>query len=441
MFKRSRRKIVAAIMSILVILFLGTLAIIYASSYSSVSADNYKMLEQYARLYYLERQTGDASPQSPDIPALDVDRPREDSEDDSGDKHVDISGDNPRNNPDAPRFNDAPAFYLATFYSVAISYSGDIRATDNGNGAIYEDEILEQYALEIVQSGKNKGIKENLIYIITDKGGYHLVVFMDNTIMQQSMTTLFRYTFFFGSLALVALFFVALYLARRIVRPLEESYQKQKQFISDAGHELKTPVSVVSTNAEILSREIGENQWLANIQYENERIGKLVQQLLELARTENTVPEMQKLDFSRLVAGEALPFESLAFEKGLTLHCDITDGLFINGNSVQLKQMVSILIDNAISHGSDGKEIILHLKAERNHAKLSVINEGKEILPEQREYLFDRFYRVDAARNGEDKHYGLGLAIAKAIVTAHKGKIRVTCYEGKVEFTVRVPLS
>ncbi len=445
MFKRSRKKIVAAIMSILVILFLGTLAIIYGSSYFEVSATNYKMLEQYARLYYLEKQAGDTHLESPDIPASDVDRPKDSSEDDFRDKPVDkpgdISGDNPRNNPDAPRFNDTPAFYLATFYSVAISYSGDIRATDNGNGAIYEDEILEQYALEIVQSGKNKGIKENLIYIITDKGGYHLVVFMDNTIMQQSMTTLFRYTFFFGSLTLVALFFVALYLAKRIVKPLEESYQKQKQFISDAGHELKTPVSVVSANAEILSREIGENQWLANIQYENERIGKLVQQLLELARTENTVPEMQRLDFSRLVAGEALPFESVAFEKGLVLNCDIADGLSINGNSGQLKQMVSILIDNAICHSSGGKEITLRLKAERNHARLFVINEGEAILPEQREHLFDRFYRIDAARNGEDKHYGLGLAIAKAIVTAHKGKISVTCYDGKVEFSVRMPIN
>ena len=420
MFKRSRRKIVVAIMSILVIIFLGTLAIIYCSSYFEVSATNYRMLERYAGMYYLEKQTGDNPSEPPDIP--------------------DSNSDSPRGKPDEPHFEDTPAFHLATFYSVAISYSGEVLATDSGDGAVYEDGILEKYALGIVKSGKAKGVKENLIYIITDKGGYNLAVFMDNTIMQQSMTTLFRYTLFFGSIALAALFFVSLYLARRIVKPLEESYQKQKQFISDAGHELKTPVSVVSANAEILSREIGQNQWLSNIQYENERIGKLVQQLLELARTENTVLETQRLDLSRLVAGEALPFESVAFEKGLVLNCDIMEGLFIDGNSGQLKQMVSILLDNAIRHGSEGKEITLRLKAERNRAKLSVINEGEEILPEQREYLFDRFYRVDAARNGEDKHYGLGLAIAKAIVTAHKGKISVSCYDGKVEFVVHVPI-
>ncbi len=419
MFKKSRRKIVAAIMSILVLLFLGTLAIIYGFSYFEVSKTNYDMLHRYARLYYLEKQSGDIPSKAPDISNPDNDIPKP--------------------NPDDPRFENIPAFHLATFYSVAISYAGDILATDNSDGAVYEDEILGQYAVDIVNSKKKKGITENLIYIMSDKGSYYLVVFMDDTIMQQSMTTLFRYTLLFGSIALVALFFVALHLVKRIVKPLEESYQKQKQFISDAGHELKTPVSVVSANAEILSRELGENQWLANIQYENERIGKLVEQLLELARTENTVLKTQRLDFSRLVAGEALPFESVAFEKGLVLNCNIADGLFVDGNSGQLKQLISILLDNAVRHGSGGSEVTLLLRAERNHVRLSVINDGDEILPEQKEHLFDRFYRIDTARNGEDMHYGLGLAIAKAIVTAHKGKIAVSCHDGKVEFVVRMP--
>lgn len=419
MFKKSRRKIVAAIMSVLALLFLGTLAIIYGSSYFEVSKTNYDMLQQYAQLYYLEKQSGDIQPKAPHGP--------------------NPGHDVPKPNPDAPLFENKPAFHLATFYSVAVSYSGDILATDNNDGAVYEDEILEQYAVDIISSKRNKGIMGNLIYIMSDKGDYHLVVFMDDTIMQQSITTLFRYTLLFGSIALVALFFVALYLAKRIVKPLEESYQKQKQFISDAGHELKTPVSVVSANAEILSRELGENQWLANIQYENERIGKLVEQLLELARTENAALHTQRLDFSRLVAGEALPFESVAFEKGLVLNCNIADGLFVEGNSGQLKQLISILLDNAVCHGSGGSEVTLLLREERNHIRLSVMNDGDEILPEQKEHLFDRFYRMDTARNGEDMHYGLGLAIAKAIVTAHKGKISVSCHDGKVEFTVRMP--
>ena len=418
MFKKTRRKIVVAIMSVLVFLFLGTLAVIYSSSYFEVSSTNYKMLEHYASLYFLEKQPNDITP--PDKNSV---------------------TDTPKGIPDGRKFKKTPEFQLSTFYSVAVSESGEILATDNKNKELYEDTKLENYAIEIIESKRINGIKGNLIFLTISKGGYTLVSFMDNTIMQESMTTLFRYTFVFGGFAIIALFFVAVYLARRIVKPLEESYQKQKQFISDAGHELKTPVSVVSANAELLSREIGENQWLANIQYENERMGKLVGQLLELARTENVTVQTEHLDFSRLVGGEALPFESVAFEKGLLLNCDIGSGLFVDGNSSQLKQLVSILLDNAIRHGDYGKEIALLLKKEHSSAKLSVINNGDAIPHEQQEHLFERFYRVDFARNGEDKHYGLGLAIAKAIVSAHKGKINVLCYDGKVEFAVRIPLN
>ena len=272
-----------------------------------------------------------------------------------------------------------------------------------------------------------------------DKGGYTLVSFMDNTIIRESMNTLFRYTLIFGGVAIVALYFLAVYLAKKIVTPLEESYQKQKQFISDAGHELKTPVSVVSANAELLSREIGDNQWLSNIQYENERMGKLVGQLLELARTENVKPQMEYLDLSRLVVGGVLPFESVAFENGLTLNSQITDGIIALGNSTQLSQLVSILVDNAIRHSQNGKEVFISLTHTRSNAVFSVINDGDPIQQEQMTQLFERFYRADEARNGEDKHYGLGLAIAKAIVEAHHGKIEVSCYDGKVCFTVQVP--
>ena len=414
MFRRSRIKIVAAIMSVLVLLFLGTLAVIYGSSYSELSKTNREMLERYAELYSLEEQPSEEMPPDSLEPL-------------------------PPDIPEGPHFENTPAFRLATFYAVAISGSGEILAIDNDGRNIYDDTQLEAYAAEITESKSQRGVTDSLIYMTAEKDGYTLVAFMDNTVMQESMLTLFRYTLVFGSVVIVVLFFVAVYLAHRIVKPLEESYQKQKQFISDAGHELKTPISVISANADLLSRETGENQWLANIQYENERMGKLVGQLLELARTENVQMQTERLDFSRLVGGEALPFESVAFEKGLTLNCDIADGIFVEGNGGQLKQLVSILIDNALSHSKDGKDITLILKEEHNHAKLTVINYGDEIPSEQLKHLFDRFYRTDTARNGEDKHYGIGLAIAKAIVAAHKGKIGVQCYDGKVEFAVKLP--
>ena len=415
MFKKSRRKIVAAIMSILVLLWVGTLGIIYASSYFEMQKQNEQMLQSHAQMYNLPNAFNQMMPPN---------GPRPDG-----------------NHGFKPGFDpESPNFQLSTFYSVAVSYKGEILEIKNDSPTVYASDDLAQMAKDIIKDGKSTGTKDNLTFLKTDKNGYVLVVFMDNTVVNESAMTLFRYTLIFGSAALVLFFFLSVFLARKIVAPLEESYQKQKQFISDAGHELKTPVSVVSANAELLSRALGDNQWLQNIQYENERMGLLVGQLLDLARTENVTPQMEYIDFSRLVAGEMLPFESVAFEKGLVLNSNITNGITVEGNSTQLKQLISILLDNAIRHSKPDGEVRLTLTKDHSIAEISVINMGEEIPAEHRERIFERFYRVDTARNGEDKHYGLGLAIAKAIVDAHHGHIEVRCYNGLVEFRVSLPI-
>lgn len=413
MFKKSRRRIVAAIMSILVLLWVGTLGVIYTSSYYEMLKRNEQMLKAHADMYVLPVEMRDKPPGMP-MP-------------------------NGGNRGFAPGFTDSPMFQLSTFYTVALSYEGDVLEIKNEPPTVHTDDDLEELAQIIIENGRDYGTENNLLFYRSDKGRYNLVTFMDNTVVNESATTLFRYTLIFGGVALILFFFVSVLLAKKIVRPLEESYQKQKQFISDAGHELKTPVSVVSANAELLSREIGDNRWLANIQCENERMGMLVGQLLELARTENVVTQMEMIDFSRLVGGETLPFESVAFEKGLVFSSNIASGITVEGNSAQLKQIVSILLDNAIRYSADEGEVYLNLTKEHGFAKISVINRGDEIPKEQREQIFERFYRVDTARNGGDKHYGLGLAIAKAIAASHKGNIDVFCYDGLVEFRVQIP--
>jgi len=415
MFNKSRKKIVAAIMSILVLLWVGTLGVIYASSYFEMKKQNEQMLHAHAQMYNLPN---------------------------AFDQMMPPNGPRPDGNPGfKPGFDpESPKFQLSTFYSVAVSYKGEILEIKNDSPTVYASDDLTQMAKDIIKDGKSTGTKDNLTFLKTDKNGYVLVVFMDNTVVNESAMTLFRYTLIFGGVALVVFFFLSRFLAKKIVAPLEESYQKQKQFISDAGHELKTPVSVVSANAELLSRALGDNQWLQNIQYENERMGLLVGQLLDLARTENVTPQMEYIDFSRLVAGEMLPFESVAFEKGLVLNSNITNGITVEGNSTQLKQLISILLDNAIRHSKPDGEVRLTLTKDHGIAEISVINKGDEIPAEHRERIFERFYRMDTARNGEDQHYGLGLAIAKAIVDAHHGHIEVNCYNGLVEFHVRMPM-
>ena len=400
-------------MSVLVLLWVGTLGVIFASSYFEMSLQNEQMLRFHADMYTLPQSAEEALP--PDKP---------------------FPGTNPGFD---AGFAESPMFRLSTFYTVAVSYKGEILDIRNEPPTVHSDDALRVLAQDIIRRKKEKGTEENLTYCVTDKNGYILVTFKNNTVINEGAMMLFRYTLIFGGCAMAAFFFLAVYLAKRIVDPLEKSYVKQKQFISDAGHELKTPVSVVCANAELLSREIGENRWLANIQYENERMGLLVRQLLELARTENIAPQTERVNFSRIASGEMLPFESVVYEKGLTLHADICDGIFVDGNSTQLKQLVSILLDNAIRHSCENGNIRLLLCREHGHVRLSVINKGDEILKEHREQIFERFYRVDAARTGEDGHYGLGLAIAKAIAESHKGHIGVNCRDGHVEFFVRIP--
>lgn len=447
MFKKSRRKIVAAVLSVLVLVLCGTFCVIYLASYVDMTNENRKLLEQYVNAYSLpEPQLNDLSEEG--VSGTGGAGEEDSGIDDAGDggPETHLPGDEGFDGSTDPgggrggRRGEPPLLELSTFYSVVISESGEVVKVDTADISSLDEEGLSELALEIAESGESDGVRNNLIYRMEDKGDYTLVAFLDNTVVLENVETLISYTLIFGAAALVALFFLARYLAGKIVSPLEESYLSQRQFISDAGHELKTPVAVINANLELLSREIGENQWLSNIQYENERMSSLVIQLLELARAENVTPQMESLDLSRLVYGETLPFETVAYEKGLTLNSEISENACVCGNSTQLKQLVSILIDNAVRHSSRGNEVRITLRKEKSHALLSVMNDGEEIPPEQQKHLFERFYRTDEARTGEDGHYGLGLAIARAIVTAHKGTIAVCCHHGKVEFTAKLPM-
>ena len=408
MFRKSRKKIVASIMSALFLLFTVTLAVIVLSEYYENNRQSTEMLDRYVSLHSLEQLPGDES----DLPPLDGQRPPA----------------------------EEPLFQLSTFYSVAISNQNEIINIDTGRNGLYSQSDLIGFADDILASGNTSGKHGTLLYRVEKKDGYTLVAFIDNTVTSDSLMSLTRHTLIIGGIAILLCFFAADYVAYRIVKPLEDNDQQQKQFVSDAGHELKTPISVISTNAELLSRQLGSNEWLDNIRYENERMGALVTQLLDLSRAENVKMQMEELDLSRLVTGEALPFESVAFEHGLTIKSSIADGITLQGNRSQLSQLVSILLDNAIRHTDGGKEIGLSLRRHGHHAVLTVENRGKEIPAEQQARLFERFYRLDEARGSEGNHYGLGLAIAKAIAEEHGGKISVACRDEKVIFTVSFPL-
>lgn len=414
MFRRSRRKIILSIMGSLILLFAVTLAVILLASFGEIRHKNVEMLERYVAEYSLDEVTSKQT--KADLPVEKMMGRRE-----------------------PPPSNERSGYQLSTFYSVALSDEGKVLAVDNEGRDAYQEEELVQIARKISSQDQRLGRMGNITYIVEAKEGYTLVAFMDNTVSEAGLKTMLRYVFLVGGLAILAMFFIASILAGFIISPLEENDRQQKRFISDASHELKTPIAVIATNAEMLSRELGHNEWLSNIQYETERMDRLVKQLLDLSHAESAIVPMESLDFSRLVTGETLAFESLAFDKGKTFIIEIEEAIILMGNPSQLTQLVSILLDNAIRH-STGREIGISLVRRPHTALLTVTNDGNEISPEKIHHLFERFYRVDEARNSESHHYGIGLSIAKAIAEKHGGNIDVFWQDGKISFTVNLLL-
>ena len=419
MFNKTRRKIVFTVVLSLLALMAVTLGTIYFSNRAALRRESENILNAYVERFALEEQ--------PVFP-------------DEGSKHEgkpDFVPPDPRDNEMFRRIE--PAFRLSTFYSVAYSESGEVIAVNNGNNKLQSEESLIEIASSIIEKGKKSGSVGNMTYLVEKREGYTLVALLDGTINDNNQKTLIKLMLIIGAGALAVLFVISVFIARRIVRPLEENDKRQKRFVSDAGHELKTPIAVISANSELLRRQGGASEWLDNIDYENERMSELVKQLLLLSHAENGDLPKETLDFSQLVSGEALPFETLAFEKGVRIESNVEDGVTVDGNPNQLRQLVSILLDNALSHGT-GENISLSLRREKHSAVLSVSNEAAELGAEKTARIFDRFFRGDDARGEDGSHYGLGLSIAKAVAESHKGEIRAEYNDGKAVFTVTLPI-
>lgn len=416
MFKKSRIKIVVSIMAIMTLLLAGTVGVIFVSSYSEMSERNLHMLERYARIYS-EHGNPEQENNNPTPPE-------------------NADGDNRENIPPKPQ-GDNEDLERERLYSVTFSSNKSVKSTDINNDNI-EPKVIVNLGEAVLNSGEEKGTIEGYNYLVDKTDKYTLVVFLDRSEFNRNIDTLIKYTVIYGVISLLVIFVLALILSKLIIKPLEQNDKKQRQFVSDAGHELKTPVSVISTNADVLEDEIGENKWLSNIRYENERMSSLIKQLMQLAKSEKDDNQKEQLDFSKLVIGEILPFESVAYDKGIIINYDeVESGVTVKGNRASLGQLVSILVDNAIEHSTDSAEVVVKLSNIRGKAQLSVSNKGENIPEEKRELIFERFYRIDESRAEKKDHYGLGLAIAKSITESHGGEISVKSENGLITFTVK----
>lgn len=275
-----------------------------------------------------------------------------------------------------------------------------------------------------------------------------IIVFADISSEIATMRNLYRTCVIIGLGSLASFLVISIFFARWAVRPVEEAWAQQRQFVSDASHELKTPLTVILTDAEMLKSprfdEAHKAQFVDNILTMSNQMRGLVESLLQLARVDNGAIQkmpLQHIDLSGLVSDELLTFEALFFEKGLTLAEDIADGITVHGSAQHLKQVVEILLDNAQKYSEPHGTVRVTLqKSGAHHCLLSVADPGDAISPEDLRKIFQRFYRIDEAR-AMNHSYGLGLSIAENIVKNHKGRIWAESADGINTFRVELPMA
>ena len=340
--------------------------------------------------------------------------------------------------------NENPIFMDVTAFTVLYNDNYEVTEVINHTPGTLSDEEIKTIASQIL---KDKSVSNNIkvANLYTNKysysyNGHNSLSIIDNSDVQTRLISFLKTSIIILALSEIVLAIVSVKLTNWIIVPVTTSFDKQKQFIADASHELKTPLAVIIANAEALQNEPTEAKWLENIKSESERMNSLITELLNLAKSENNAETKVygQENLSKIIEKSALVFESLAYENGVNIHSEIEEDVIMNCNPGDIKELISILLDNAIKHSYKGSTIDVTLKKSKNNVILDVQNQGKEIPKEIQDKIFERFYKADESRNVDNKRFGLGLAIAKNIVEKYNGKISVTSENECTTFSVKI---
>ncbi len=329
------------------------------------------------------------------------------------------------------RFNN---FFNTLF--VELDSNNNVTRTHSRSNYTIEEEDLNIILDEILNSNLEQGEIEDLSlrYMVRDFNDVKHIALLDTSYEKMVLADQSRTFVLIACLIFVVFFGISIVLSKIIIKPIEKSWNQQQQFISDVSHELKTPTTVILANTSILALNDNlkeDKKWVDYIDIEARRMKKLIDDLLFLSRSDATKGEkvLYNIPISDIALNTTLLFEALVFEldKKLSLETDIEKDLYIKGDESQIKQLLTILIDNALKYSLDKSKITISLKKDinKNRVVLEVNNPSLPIDKDDLEHIFDRFYKVDKARTRTENSYGLGLSIAKEIVTSHKGKISV----------------
>lgn len=330
-------------------------------------------------------------------------------------------------------------FMDLVIYTILLDDNNKILEVINHSNNETSSEKINSIARRILSNKKIKDRYIGNLYLsdysyVYSKG--NTLIILDNSKIKSSLLLSLEVSLFIFIILEILVIVLSKYLTIWIIKPVKESFAKQKQFIADASHELKTPLSVIVASSEAIDITNQNSKWLKNIEYESNRMNLLISKLLDLAKSER----MEEIvlvnnNLSKTIELSLLTFEGRAFEKDIKLSYEIEDNINILMDEDSIKELVEILLDNAIKHSKKNGSIKVSLKKD-SQVTLLVQNEGDPIPKGEEEKIFERFYRVDKSRNRKDNRYGLGLAIAKNIVLSHKGKIKASSLDGITTFQV-----
>lgn len=324
--------------------------------------------------------------------------------------------------------------YESRYFSVLLdSNSGMFISVDTGKVVAIDEESAIQYAQKIWKSSKQEGFISNYRYVKQNLDGQIRIIFLDCRKNLSTFRSFLMTSVLVSVLGLVSVFILVVLFSKRVMKPVYESYEKQKRFITDAGHEIKTPLTIIDANATILEMEYGENEWIDDIQKQTKRLAELTNDLIYLSRMEEESNRLQMIDFpfSDIVSEMVMSFQNIAKTQNKIVISKIQPMLTYHGDEKSIRQLISILLDNALKYSNQGSEIVVSVEKQGKGIQFSIFNETESLEKERLDKLFDRFYRMEQSRNTQTGGYGIGLSIAKAVVTAHKGKITASSQDGK----------
>ena len=333
--------------------------------------------------------------------------------------------------------------FESRFFSVLLNEKGQVLQSDTGQIAAVDDQSAGEMAQAVWSSGSASGFQGDYRYIRAAEAEGTRFIFVDCGRSLSNFRTTLIASVLVALAGLLAVFLLLLILSKRIVRPVAESYEKQRRFITDAGHELKTPLTIIGADLDLVEPELEGNEWLQDIRCQVRRLAGLTQDLIYLSRMEEETPPIQPIEFplSDLTEEMAQSFQGLAKAQGKGLVLSIQPMLSYTGDENAIRQLLSILLDNALKYTPDDGEVEIALKKEGRMIRLSVSNTiDRPMEREMLDRLFDRFYRGDQSRSSQTGGYGLGLSIAKGIVLAHRGKIRAESSGASLSVIVSLPV-